>query len=89
MDPTQSRRIARPFIPARVDPLLPAGCLCCSCDDTVDEFCRAHGGPTTRCCEDCRSVGVVHIDCGITPVSVQQKRAGIEDQIHSGARESQ
>lgn len=79
MDPTQSRRVVRPTLAARPTRPAPVGCRCCSCDDTVDEFCREHGGPSTRCCEDCRSVGVVHMTTDVTPVSVQQKRAGIED----------
>lgn len=83
MDPTQSRRIVRPQIARQPIQPVPVRCRCCSCaPGLVDEFCREHGGPSIRCCEDCRSVGVVHIDSGITPVSVQQKRAGIEDRIN-------
>jgi hypothetical protein len=84
MDLPGSRRIVRPVLAARPATPLDVGCRCCSCDpDTIDQFCRTHGGPTTRSCEDCRSPGVVHMNTDVTPVSVQQKRAGIPDRTHT------
>lgn len=81
MDPTQPRRIVRPTLTPRVTLPAAVGCCCCSCSsDQVDEFCRAHGGPTIRCCETHHAVGVIHMDAAdVTPVSVQQKHAGIPD----------
>lgn len=80
-----SRRIVRPVPPAQTIALAPTGCRCCSCGSgEVDPFCRAHGGPTIRCCETHRAVGIVHMDTAdVTPVSVQQKHAGVPDQISS------
>jgi hypothetical protein len=79
MDPTQSRRLVRPTLTPRIEIPPRTGCQCCSCGDEVDEFCREHGGPSSRCCEDCRSVGITLINSDVIPVSVQQKRAGIDD----------
>jgi hypothetical protein len=57
---------------------IPAGCSCCSCDETdPDVYCRAHGtGVTRRQCDTHGSTGIIDIRNPVIPVSVESKRAG-------------
>lgn len=76
-----SRRIAAPPLSVQATAPICVGCRCCSCNPgTIDRYCRAHGGSTTRYCEQHRHPGITgRGSSDPAPVSVQQKRAGIEE----------